>query len=84
MTEIRNMRRLEYWQKAVSKERPWITFDLVPVTTVHDSFYFDEFVELVKQAGFAYRIIHRVETLTDSSGGRGAGEQAGAKSEEPK
>jgi hypothetical protein len=67
MSELRNMRRLEYWKTIQSTKYPHITFDLVPVTTVHEHFYFDEFVEHVKQAGFSYRIIKHTETLEDSN-----------------
>jgi hypothetical protein len=54
-------RRLEYWLKVPSKERAWITFDVIPLQTISDSFYFDEYVEIIKQLGFQYRVVETTE-----------------------
>lgn len=64
----RQVTRIEYWQDEVIVTKPWFTFQLVPKQIVdQNNPAFNEIIELVKKAGFRYRIIETTETLLEAS-----------------
>ncbi len=63
--DTRTTKRIEYWKTLGSKERPWITYDIVPKTVRENSFYFDEFVQYIKNEGFNFKIIETTERIID-------------------
>ena len=56
-------KRIEYWKR---RQIDYAIFDLVPVNVVHDSNpFWNECVMEIKNAGFDYRIIETIETITE-------------------
>jgi hypothetical protein len=59
-------RKLIYWKTVRSTKYPWATFTIVPETTLGESIYLDEQIEVVKALGFSYRVVEIIEVVKEN------------------